>query len=61
MNIRKLLDLIIFSFSMIGGVLLLIVGPEYWVNYKDFFLLLVLIVWLLIGVRELYLKIKEND
>ncbi len=61
MNIRKLLDLIIFSFSMIGGVLLLIVGPENWINYKDFFLLLVLIVWLLIAVRELYLKIKENN
>lgn len=46
---------------MIGGVLLLIVGPENWINYKDFFLLLVFIVWLLIAVRELYLKIKEND
>lgn len=61
MNIRKLLDLIIFSFSMIGGVSLLIVGPQNWIHYKDLFLLLVFIVWLLIAIRELYLKIKENN
>nr|DAK04151.1 MAG TPA: hypothetical protein [Caudoviricetes sp.] len=60
MNLCKLLDVIMAILGIIGGSMLLLVGPENFMNYRDLFLRLVWSIYLIRIIKYLYIKGKKK-